>query len=130
MCIVWVQPHNTCLPGVMVAPEPCAGVIALQLEFLPPCLLAFQSLATFSNGSYLSLGPSKAKGGIMRELLDDMDWGLALMPPPFHLGPLSWIQVLERLGWQGALEEHMVEGLVAQVLRSGEPQISFHLLFH
>jgi hypothetical protein len=49
------------------------------------------------------------------------------MPPPFHWGPLSWTQVLGRLGRQGALEEHVV-GLVAQVLRCGGPQISFTFL--
>jgi hypothetical protein len=82
----------THLPGVMVSPEPGTGGIALQLGFLPPCLLASQSLVTFPNGSYLSPGPSKAKGSITREPLDDMGGGLALMPPPFCWGPLSWTQ--------------------------------------
>jgi hypothetical protein len=59
----------THLDGVTAALEPGAGGIAPQLGFLPPCLLASQSLATFPNGSYLFLGPSKAKEGIMREPL-------------------------------------------------------------
>jgi hypothetical protein len=38
-------------------PEPGGGGIASQPAFLPPCLLASQSSATFLNDSYLSLGP-------------------------------------------------------------------------
>jgi hypothetical protein len=37
----------TRLPVVMVASEPSAGGIAPQPGFLPPCLLASQSLVTF-----------------------------------------------------------------------------------
>jgi hypothetical protein len=58
----WVWPHMTHLPGVMAALEPGTGGIAPQPGFLPPCLLASQSLATFPNGLYLSPGPSRAKG--------------------------------------------------------------------
>jgi hypothetical protein len=119
----------TRLPGVMAAPEPGAEGIVLQLGFLPPCLLASQSLVTFLNGVYISPGPSKAKGGLTREPFDDMGGGLALMPPPFRWGPLSQTQVLERLRWRGTPEEHRVVGLAAQVLRHGGPQISFLLLF-
>jgi hypothetical protein len=89
----------THLPGVIMAPEPGAGGIMLQPSFLPPCLLASQSSVTFPNGVCLSPGPSKAKGDIMRELLDDMGGDLVPMSPPFHWGPLSWTQVLGRLGW-------------------------------
>jgi hypothetical protein len=114
----------------MAALKPGAGGIVPHLEFLPPCLLASQSSATFPNGSYLSTGPLKAKGGITREPLDDMGGGLVLMSPPFCWGPLNQTQVLGRPGRWGTLEEHMVEGLAAQVPRCGGPQISFLLLFH
>jgi hypothetical protein len=127
----WIQPHMTHLPEVMVAPESGAGGLAPQPGFLPPCSLASQSSATFPNGSYLSPGPlkakwgyneggpSKAKGGIMRKLLDDMGRSSALMPPPFHWGPFSWTQVSGRPELQGTPEEYVVAGLVAQVLRCG-----------
>jgi hypothetical protein len=81
--------------------------------FLPPGLLASQSSATFPRGSYLSLGPSKAKEGIWREPLDDMGGGLALMPPPFCWCPLSQTRILGRPGQLGTPEEHIVAGLVA-----------------
>jgi hypothetical protein len=94
-CIAWVWPHMTHLPGVMAAPEPGTGGIVPQSGFLPPCLFASQSLATFPNGSYLSLGPLKAKESTMRELLDDMGGGSGPMPPPFHWDLLSQTQVRE-----------------------------------
>jgi hypothetical protein len=59
----------THLLRAMVALEPGIGGIVPQLRFLPPCLLASQSSVIFPNGLYLSLEPSRAKGGITRELL-------------------------------------------------------------
>jgi hypothetical protein len=44
-------------------------------------------------------GPSKAKGGITRELLDDMGGGSAPMHCPFLWDPLSQTQVSGRPGW-------------------------------
>jgi hypothetical protein len=114
----------------MAALKPDAGGTALQPGLLAPCLLASQSSVTFPTGLYLSPGPSEAKGGITRELLDDMGEGLAPMPSPFHWGLLSWTQVLGKPGQRGTLEEHMVAGLEAQVPKCCEPQISFLLLFH
>jgi hypothetical protein len=65
----------------------------------------------------------------MREPLDDMGRGSALMPSHFQWGPLSLTQILGRQGRRGAPQEHMVAGLTAQVLRSDGPEISFLLLF-
>jgi hypothetical protein len=108
----WHRGHST-----------AARVPASLLVSLPEFGNLPQWLVSFS-------GAVEDKEGIMREPLDDVDRGLALMPPPFCWGPVSWTQVSGRPGQRGAPEEHMVAGLAAQVPRCGGPQISFLLLFH
>jgi hypothetical protein len=66
----------------------------------------------------------------MRELLGDMGGGPDPMFPPFHWGPLHWIQALGRLEWLGTLEGHMVADVKTPILKCGGPQISFLLLCH
>jgi hypothetical protein len=105
------------------------GGITPQLGFLPPCLLASQSSVTFPNGFYLSLRRSKAKRGYNEGAVGGHGRGFGSNASSFHWGPLSQTQVSGRPGWWGAPAEHMVVGLVTQVLKCGGPQISFLLLF-
>jgi hypothetical protein len=108
----WHRGHST------TARVPASLLVSLP-EFgdLPQWLVSFS-------------GAIEGKGGIARELLDDMGGRSALMPPPFRWGPLSWTQVSGTPGQRGTREEHMVAGLVAQVLSCGGSQIYFLLLCH
>jgi hypothetical protein len=128
--IEWVQLCMSHLPEVVAAQEPDRGGIAPLLGSLCLYLLASWNSVIIPNGSSLPLGLLEAKGDIMRELLSDKGGGPGPMFPPFHWGPLHWIQTSGRLEWLSALEGHMVADLMTQVLRCGGSPISFLLLCH
>jgi hypothetical protein len=100
-----------------------------QLGLLLSCLLASQRSVIFPNGSYLSLGPSKAKGGGAYNK-GVIGQGFDSYASSFLLGSSELDSGLREASTVRCSGGAMVAGLVVQVPRCGGPQISFLLLFH
>jgi hypothetical protein len=88
----------------VAALEPDGGGIAL-LYFL---LVSFSEFGNLFNGLSLLLGSLEAKGGMMRELLDDMGRGPGPVFFPFYWSPLYWTQISGRPEWPGAGDNSQV----------------------